>query len=265
MKQVAVKGLDIHYRVAGSGPPLVLLHGGPSDSRQWRRQLEDLSDEFEVVALDMPGCGLSDDPPPGWNTRDYAECLAQFIRIVGMERPHVLGLSFGSGLALELYRWFPAIPKTLILASAYAGWAGSLPPDVVEQRKQGMLKRIDLPPQDWAREWIPTLLTESASAPVVDELTSILVDFHPEGQRALLRAGWAEHDAREVLAKIKVPTLLLYGDRDIRSPLDVAREMQANIPGSTLVVMEGVGHEGDMEGPDRFNAEIRRFIHSVPN
>lgn len=263
MEQVEIKGLSITFRTAGDGPPLVLLHGGPSDSRQWRRQLEDLSDEFKVVAWDMPGCGQSSDPPPDWRTRDYAECLAEFIGVLGLERPHVLGLSFGSGLALELYRWYPTMPRALILASAYAGWAGSLPLEVVEQRKQGMLKRIGLPPDQWAHEWIPTLLTEAASPGVVDELTSILAGFHPEGQRALLRAGWAEHDARDILPQIKVPTLLLYGDKDMRSPLEVAREMQAKIPGSRLLVIEGVGHEADMEAPDRFNAEVRRFLRSV--
>jgi pimeloyl-ACP methyl ester carboxylesterase len=263
MERIAVKGVRVAYRRTADGPPLVLLHGGPSDSRQWRRQLEDLSDEFTVVAWDMPGCGQSADPPPDWRTRDYVDCLAEFIQALGLDRPHLLGLSFGSGLALELYRWHQSVRRTLILASAYAGWAGSLPPDVVEQRKQGMLKRIELPPDEWAREWLPTLLTESAAPEVVEELTSILVDFHPEGQRVLLRSGWTDHDARDILPQIKIPTLLLYGDRDARSPLDVAKEMRASIPGSTLVVMEAVGHESDMEAPDRFNAEVRRFLRSV--
>lgn len=263
MEQVEVKGLKIAYRRAGDGPPLVLLHGGPSDSRQWRRQLADLSDEFTVVAWDMPGCGQSADPPPDWHTRDYVDCLAEFVQVLGLQRPHVLGLSFGSGLALELYRWYKDVPRTLILASAYAGWAGSLPADVVEQRKQGMLKRIELPPDEWARAWMPTLLTESAPLEVVEELTSILVDFQREGQRMLLRSGWTEHDARDILPQIKIPTLLLYGDRDARSPMDVAKEMHASIPASTLVVMEGVGHESDMEAPDRFNAEVRRFLRST--
>lgn len=265
MEEVEIKGLNIAYRSGGEGPPVVLLHGGPSDSRQWRRQLEDLSDEFMVVAWDMPGCGQSSDPPRDWRIRDYADCLAEFIGQLGVERPHVVGLSFGSGLALELYRWYPTIPRSLILASAYAGWAGSLPPEVVEQRKQGMLKRIGLPPNQWAREWIPTLLTEFASPTVVAELNAILVGFHPDGQRALLRAGWAEHDARDILPRIDVPTLLLYGEKDVRSPLEVAREMHSKIPGSRLVVMEGAGHEGDMEAPDTFNAEVRRFLRSVQN
>jgi pimeloyl-ACP methyl ester carboxylesterase len=243
----------------------VLLHGGPLDSREWRRQLDGLSDDFTVVAWDMPGCGGSDDPPEHFRTRDHAYWLAAFIDALGLEQPHVLGLSFGSGLALELYRWHPTIPRTLILASAYAGWAGSLPPEVAEQRKQGMLRRIELPPEEFAREFLPSLLADSAPAEVVDGVRAILSDFHPAGQRALLRAGFAEHDVRDVLAVIDVPTLLLYGDKDVRSPLSVAEEMHATIPGSRLVVIPDAGHMADIEAPDRFNAEVRTFLKSVQN
>ena len=265
MREIEVSGLRIAYRQAGLGPPLVLLHGGPLDSREWRRQLDGLADEFTVVAWDMPGCGQSADPPEHFRTRDYADCLAAFIEALGLEQPHVLGLSFGSGLALELYRWHPGIPRTLILASAYAGWAGSLPPEVAEQRKQQMLQRIELPPEQFASEFLPSLLSDAAPPDLVDEVKVILSDFHPAGQRALLRAGFAEHDVRDVLPRIDVPTLLLYGDKDVRSPMSVAEEMHASIPGSRLVVMPGVGHMGDMQAPDQFNVEVRSFLRSVQN
>src|SRR5438093_4111731 len=108
MDRIDVGGIRIAYRRAGMGPPLVLLHGGPSDSREWHYQLQGLSDEFAVVAWDMPGCGQSADPPEHFlHTLDYADCLAAFIEALGLRQPHVLGLSFGSGLALELYRWYP--------------------------------------------------------------------------------------------------------------------------------------------------------------
>ena len=60
---VEVGGLRVAYVRAGQGPPLILLHGGLSDHREWRRQVEDLSDGFTVVAWDAPGCGDSSDPP----------------------------------------------------------------------------------------------------------------------------------------------------------------------------------------------------------
>lgn len=263
VREVEVEGLRIAYRRAGEGPPLVLLHGGPMDSREWRHQLEGLSDEFTVVAWDMPGCGQSSDPPEDFRIPDYVRSFAAFLRMLGIERPHVLGLSFGSGFALELYRAHPEIPRSLILASAYAGWAGSLPLEVVEQRKQGLLQRIEQP-DVWVREWLRTILTDAAPRELVAEVSAILADYHPAAQRALLLySGFPEQDLRTVLPTVGVPTLLLYGDRDVRSPLNVANEMQGSIPGSKLVVIPGVGHLCDMAAPDRFNDEVRGFLRSI--
>lgn len=149
--QIEVDGLRIAFQRRGEGPSLVLLHGGLSDGREWRRQLDDLSDAFTVVAWDAPGCGRSSDPPETFRLPDYADCLAAFIDLLDLGRPHVLGLSFGAGLALELYRRHPLIPTTLVLASAYAGWAGSLPPDVVKQRLQRTLEEAKLPPETFVR------------------------------------------------------------------------------------------------------------------
>src|SRR5579859_4871903 len=167
---INIEGMKIAYRRAGEGPPLVLLHGGPTHSGEFRQQLEGLADQFSVVAWDMPGCGQSSDPPEHFRIRDYVACLADFIAALGLEQTHVLGLSFGTGLALELYRAHPELVRSLILVSAYAGWAGSLPPEVVAQRKQRMQHMIELRPEAWVREWLPTLLTDSAAPEVVEEL-----------------------------------------------------------------------------------------------
>lgn len=262
MSELTIGDLRIAYERAGEGPPLVLLHGIYGDSRMWRRQLTDLSNEFTVVAWDAPGCGRSSDPPETFNSRDWADCLATFIAALDLERPHVLGLSLGSLFALELYRWHPTVPRSLLLASAYAGWAGSLSPEMVEQRLQRALQEADLPPEQWIPGWIPELLTESAPAGASDEVTAIMSEFHPTGTKAIARA-FARADLRDVLPLITVPTLLLYGSADVRSPLNVAQDLHAQIRGSQLVVMPGVGHLSNVDAPDQFNAEVRSFLRSL--
>jgi pimeloyl-ACP methyl ester carboxylesterase len=262
LEQIAVAGLRIAYERAGAGPALVLLHGGLSDSREWRRQLEALSDEFLVVAWDAPGCGQSADPPETFRLPDYADCLAAFIDALGLGHPHVLGLSFGGGLALELYRRHPMVPRTLALASAYAGWAGSLPAEVVEERLQQLVRDVDLPPDQWVPGWLAGLFTEAAPQEVVEEIGAIMSASHPAGVRAMAHA-FAEADLRDVLPRIHVPTLLLYGDADQRAPLDVAADLHARIPGSKLVVLPEVGHQSNIEAAERFTAEIRSFLQSV--
>lgn len=262
MDEIDVGGLRIAFERVGDGPPLVLLHGAFSDSRAWRLQIDGLSDEFTVVAWDAPGCGRSADPPETFRLPDYADCLAEFIDALGLGRPHVLGLSFGGGLALELYRRHPEIPRTLVLAAAYAGWAGSLPPEEVEQRLERALREVEAPPEQWVADYLPSMFTDAAAPEVVDEAAAMMLDTRPAGMLPMLQ-GFAEADLRDVLPRVAVPTLLLYGDADRRSPRHVAEDLHAQIPASQLVVMPDVGHDSNMEAPDTFNAEVRRFLRAV--
>ncbi len=264
MEEVKVKSLRIAFRRLGTGPPLVLLHGGLSDSRVWRRQMDDLSNGFNVVVWDAPGCGHSSDPPENFLLADYADCLAALIEKMGIQKPHILGISFGAGLALEFYHRYPDLPKTLILASAYAGWAGSLPPEEVKDRLQKGIKQSKMPPEEVLQSFIPTLFSKSVPTEVINETKSMMADFHPVGMRVMLRA-FALADLREVLPKIHVPTLLLYGDKDKRSPLTVAKTLHAQIPNSKLVIIPGVGHDSNLEAPETFNNEVRRFLESNQN
>jgi len=261
MEEVTIKGLRIAFQRKGRGQELVLLHGALSDSRVWGSQIDELSKDFSVIAWDNPGCGLSEDPPDTFRLKDFADCLALFIKKIKLDHPHILGLSFGSGLALEFYHHYPTIPKTLILVSAYAGWAGSLPPEIVRERLRQGIRQSALPPREVVAEWIPTLFNDSVPRKVVEETASIMSDFHANGMRVMLSA-FAEADLREMLSTIKIPTLLIYGDQDKRSPLNVAKELHENIPSSKLIIIPGVGHVINIEKPDEFNKEVRKYIIS---
>jgi pimeloyl-ACP methyl ester carboxylesterase len=262
MDQVEVDGLRIAYQRRGVGPPLLLLHGFVGDSREWAPEIDGLTDLFTVIAWDAPGAGRSADPPESFRMRDFADCLAGLVEALRLGPAHVIGLSFGGALAIELFRRHPGIPRTLVLASAYAGWTGSLSADVADQRLQLTLPLAELPPDEFAHALIPTMMSESAAPARVDFLASIMSQFHPAGFRTMARA-LAEADLRDVLPRIDVPTLLLYGDRDVRAPLTVARDLHAAIPGSSLVVMPGIGHMSNVEAPDRFVAEVRRFLRGL--
>jgi pimeloyl-ACP methyl ester carboxylesterase len=263
MEAVKVDAQRITYRTAGTGPPLVLLHGAYEDSRVWERQLDDLSSEFTVVAWDAPGCGESDDLADGAGPLGeiLAGCLATLGLAGGTQKPHVLGLSFGSVVALDLWKEHPEIPATLILASAYAGWAGSLPPEEVERRYRQVSAELEKPPSEIIPVWLPTLLTERATEPMKAQVASLFEDFRPSGMRALLAAS-GRADYSPVLPTITVPTLLLYGAADVRSPLTVAEDMHRQIPGSELVILPDVGHLSFIEAPEAFAGAVRRWLHA---
>jgi pimeloyl-ACP methyl ester carboxylesterase len=109
---------------------------------------------------------------------------------------------------------------------------------------------------------MPTMFSASVAAGTAAEFAVSMSEFHPAGFRAMARSV-AESDLRDVLPRIGVPTLLLYGDKDVRAPLNVAEDLHAAIPSSRLVVMPGVGHVSSVEAAERFNAEVRAFLRSV--
>jgi pimeloyl-ACP methyl ester carboxylesterase len=261
--EVEVEGLRIAYERAGSGPALVLLHGFVGDSRgTWRPQIEGLSDEFTVVAWDGPGAGFSSAVPETFRLADYADCLAGFIAALGLNRPHIGGISSGGALALEFYRRHPRVPASLVLASAYAGWAGSLPPDVVEQRLQLSLRVAELPVEELRAAMRPSLFSASAPAEAVSDFLASMATHQPSGFRALAHS-MAETDLRAALPQIQVPTLVLAGDQDVRAPLEVAEALHAAIPRSELVVLAGAGHVCCVEAPERFNSAVRAFLRRL--
>ena len=134
VEEIEIGRVRVAFERVGDGPAVVLLHGVLGDSRMWRRQLDELCDEFTLVAWDAPGSGRSSDPPAGFRLPDYADLLVAFVDRLALARPHVLGVGYGEFLAMELHRRHPTLPRTLALSKAFPGWASSLPADVVAQR-----------------------------------------------------------------------------------------------------------------------------------
>jgi len=264
LSRVNVGGHSIAYRVAGDGPPLVLLHGFLCDSRCWRTQLEGLSNRFSVVAWDAPGAGASSDPQDSFTITDWAHCLAEFLDAISIGPAHLVGLSWGGILAQEFYRLYPARVVGFVFADTYAGWKGSFSESVAQQRLERCRRESFLPPEELVATWVPKeFFAEDASSELADEMAAVVADFHPLGFRLMAQA-LADTDSTSLLPKIDVPTLLLWGDSDTRSPVDVvATHFRDAISGAKLVVIKNAGHVSNMEQPEEFNRQVQLFC-SVP-
>jgi pimeloyl-ACP methyl ester carboxylesterase len=255
-----VNGLELAYERVGEGPPLVFVHGGAEDGRIWQPQLAALADEFTVVAWDEPGAGRSSDVPADFALADYSNCLAAVIDDLALGPAHFAGLSWGGTLVQELYRNHPRLVSTLILVDTYAGWKGSLPEEEVRARVAGvrhMLTEFD--------PTLPGLFAGDPPAQFVPLLEKMAADVRPESLERELSL-MAETDQRDLLPRIAVPTLLIWGELDVRSPPSVARQFEQAIPDAKLVVISGAGHVTNLERPEQFNAAVREFCraHSSP-
>jgi pimeloyl-ACP methyl ester carboxylesterase len=188
-----------------------------------------LADEFTVIAWDEPGAGRSSDVP-------------------------------GDFVAQELYRHHPGLVATLILVDTYAGWRGSLPEDEVLARVAGMREMLAAPAEKFDPT-LPGLFAGDPLAEFVPLLEEIAADVRPESLSTQLIV-MAEADQRDLLPRIAAPTLLIWGELDARSPLEVARQFEEAIPETKLVVIPGAGHVSNLEQPDQFNEAVREFCRT---
>jgi pimeloyl-ACP methyl ester carboxylesterase len=270
LPSVDVNGVRIAYRRAGEGRPLVLLHGAVSDSRVWRRELEAFCDEFTVVAWDAPGCGQSSDAPESFRFDDYVRCLGGLLTALALRRPHVVGHSWGSTLALAYALAAHAghiapAPASLILVGGYAGWAGSLPRAEVERRvafASNVADQLERDASSWQPRSMRGLFSERMEPEQATELADIMREIRPAATRSMAFA-LADADLRAELGAIEVPTLILSGDADERSPVPAANALHDAIAGSAFVLLPGLGHECLLEDPPTCQAAIRTFLATV--
>lgn len=260
MEVVRRNRLDIAYNRVGQGPPLVLVHGAGDDHRMWQPQLETLADEFTVIAWDEPGAGCSSDLPGGFGLADYASCLAAVIEAASLSPAHVAGLSWGGVVVLELYRRRPELIASLILADTYAGWKGSLPAAEVRARVADSRKMLAAPADSF--DLTPTgLFAGEPPARFVPLLEEMRAGVRPRTLSTQLRLI-AKTDQRDLLPGITVPTLLIWGELDARSPLSVAHQFARAIPDATLVVIPRAGHVSNLDQPEQFNDAVRAFCRA---
>ncbi len=260
MEVMSANGLEIASARVGKGPPIVFVHGAAEDGRVWQPQLTALADEFTLVAWDEPGAGRSSDLPAGFRLVDYADCLAGLIEGLALGPSHVAGFSWGSTVVLELYRHHPELVATLILAGAYAGWKGSLSEEEVSARVERVRQALAANAEEFDLT-LPGLFAGGPPAEFVPLLEAIASDLRPESLRTQVEV-MAEADQRDLLPRITVPTLLIWGELDARSSRSVANQFRRTIPDTTLVVIPGAGHACQLERPEQFNRALREFCRA---
>lgn len=254
------RGTRVHYVVAGSGGPLVLmLHGIGSNSRSFRRQVEALTDAYTVVAWDAPGYGRSEDPPAAFSMADLADDAASLLDHLGAGRAHVLGSSLGGVVAQLLYHRHPHRVASLILADTNPG-SGSLPEPERSVRVQRRLAALETKtPRQIAEARAPSLVSADAPAELLAEMVDIMAEIRPFGYRAAAIA-MGTTDLTHLLPEIRVPTLVLVGERDEVTPHETAELLAREIPDVRLMVVPGAGHASHQENPQAFNAAVRQFL-----
>lgn len=253
-----VDGLSIRLARRGSAHdavdlPIVVLHGWGAHLEAIEPIVAPLAAETEVLALDLPGFGESEEPPGPWSSEDYAHFVAAVLEDAGISRCHLIGHSRGGAIAICLAVQRPELVGRLILCDA-AGLRPKRGPRYrgrVALAKLGRLLGLLGPP---GRRLQARIRGRVASSDYLNASPAMRETF-----RRVIAEDLAGH-----LPRISAPALLVWGSADEDTPLWMGERMAELLPDGALVVFEGAGHFAYADQPARFAQLSRHFLCEQP-
>jgi 3-oxoadipate enol-lactonase len=256
---VAVNGTHLYYEQAGSGHPLVLIHGFTLNTQMWDDQFSVFARHYRVIRYDMRGSGQLAMPTEEPFTE--VDDLRALLDALGVSRAFVMGLSRGGRVAIDFALTYPEYTSALVLVDSALGawhWSEAFSQSMRELEIAARTQSVAMARQRWLAH--PLFLPVQERSELAERLAQIVASF----------SGWlwlhanperdADLPAPRPLERISVPTMLVIGERDIDEFQAIANHITRTIPHITNLVLPGVGHMSNMEAPDAFNEAVLSFL-----
>jgi len=254
-----VNGTHLYYEIAGSGHPLVLLHGFTLDTRMWDEQFEAFARNYRVIRYDRRGYGKAALPTEeSYSGIEDLKALLEHLRIDGA---YLVGQSAGGAVAIDFALTYPEVSRALVLVdSGLGGYSWSQEPVGESIRTTARESGVE----DAKTQWLAKPLFASAQEKpaVATRLAQIISDYswwhliNTDPERAL------DPPAAQRLHEISVPTLIIVGEHELPDAHMIADTLE-QIPNAHKIVLPSVGHMSNMEDPARFNEVVLNFLAGI--
>jgi 3-oxoadipate enol-lactonase len=268
MPLVKVNDIEMYYEIHGEGPKLLCISGSFGDLRRKPNIFDSaLAELFSILAFDQRGLGQTAKPDTQYSMADYANDAAGLLEVLGWDKAHVIGISFGGMVAQELAIRYPEkIEKLVIAISSTGGKGGSSYP---------IHELAELSYEEGAKSWYPILDNRKDEAwqkenteefeKTIGEWTGFMEDLFgksgSEKRMGVMRQleTRIRHDTYDRIGPLRMPTLIIGGKYDSQAPVRNLKIMHSLIPGSMLEFFEG-GHMVFSQDPEAYEAVIMYFL-----
>jgi pimeloyl-ACP methyl ester carboxylesterase len=250
-KFIEIDGVKIRYRRAGTGDPVLLLHGWGSSIEGWASVFNDFAKQYATWAIDFPGHGESGLPPKPWGVADFKEHTLHIMDALGLKCPHIIAHSFGGRVTIKMASAHPERVNKIALVDS----AGVIPPR---------------PPKYYVRLFIAKIgkflaryggsLGQRIRNSIYSKIGS--TDYANAGPLRDTFVKIVNEDLTPFMPQIKSSVLLVWGEDDRDTPVASARVMERLIPNSELVVLEHAGHFSYVDQPYQFLLQVKRFLRN---
>lgn len=260
-QKIHLNGSDVNVLVKGQGEPVLLVHGFPLDHTMWEFQIEDLSQDYCVIAPDLRGFGQSSKTNGTVTMKAFSDDLAELLIKLEIRDPvHVCGLSMGGYIAFQFWMDHKEQLKSLILcdtrAAADSEDAQELryaTADRVEKEGSGFLAGLMV-----GKLFSP--VTQKQNPELITRIQETIRETHPESIAAASRGMAARTDFTSLLNQIEQPVLTIVGIDDTITSSQEMQTIATEIPHATFIVIPDAGHMAPLENPELVNQAIRQFL-----
>jgi pimeloyl-ACP methyl ester carboxylesterase len=243
--------------------PLLFVHGFPFDHYMWDNQVNKFSDEYFCVTYDIRGLGASAPGDGQFTIEMFTDDLFNIVEEMNLHKPVLCGLSMGGYISLRAVERNENLFGGLILCDTKSAADDNT---ARLKRAAGIKKINEEGVKSFVRDFIPNCFAEDSIkklGKVYDDLIERSSNFTAEGIKGCLLAMAGRTDTTEYLSKIKIPVLVLCGEKDKLTPPPVMKEIADLIPGSEFYIIPGAGHVTPLENPEELNKLIQKFLTKI--
>jgi len=251
---VNINGLNINYEILGENNTneVLILHGWGANLQSFSPVAKHLSKNFKVYSIDFPGFGKSQEPDFAYTVSDYAKLVLEFIKKMNIISPTLIGHSFGGRVIIKLVGELGYAPKNIIFVDS----AGIKP-------KRSLSYYFKVYSFKLAKKAIYLFNNKEKAEKIIGELRKNAGSSDYKSASEIMKKVFVNvvnEDLKVYLPKINVPSLLIWGDKDLDTPLQDAKVFEKLIPNSGLVVLEGAGHYSYLDKLGDFLVIISKFM-----
>jgi 3-oxoadipate enol-lactonase len=249
---IKANNAELYCERYGAGEPVIFSHGWLDDCSVWKPQADIIARDHTVILYDLRGHGRSEKPSGDYSVQALAEDLNSLVQALKLEKVTLAGFSLGGMLSLLYTLQNPGRVSRLVLVGA----AAKMPK---RAHVLGAMMRVVR-----HRTLLKTLLVKfrfyKPSSGIIDAFMSKAMLVPKEVAQDSFREFTNRYDIRNRISEIRVPTLLVVGEKDIGVPIKCSRYLHGEIEGSELHIVPGSGHEVMVEKPDRFTELLACFL-----
>jgi 3-oxoadipate enol-lactonase len=264
MEKIVSGDAEIFYDVAGSGPPVILLHPFPVNHEFWLPVSRLLSSRYRLIMPDLRGHGessLGDGPA---TMQKHADDIARMMTATGVDRAPLIGVSIGGYAIFEFWRRFRDRVSAFVLCNTKAGADTGDARSARLDTAQEVLERGTEPFFEGMLQKVLSETTRRSRPDLVEGALRMMRKMSAEGVAGVQRGMADRPDSVATLRTINVPTLIITGDEDKMTGVPEAEILKQNIAGSQMRIVSKAGHYSPWEQPDELGKLLRQFLDSHP-